>query len=137
MRWSDIPFDASERMLRQFAALCAVALAFVAAWQGYTRGWPGWVWAVAAAGLAVAVVGWLRPGWLRPVFIGWMVLAFPIGWLVSQTLLVVLFFGLFLPVALIFRMMGRDAVMLRKKSQESYWQTKPAANDVRRYFRQY
>ncbi len=137
MRWADIPFDASERVLRQFAGLCAVALIGAALWKGAVHGWPAWTWAMAGAAVLVAVVAWLRPAWLRPVFVGWMVLAFPIGWLMSLLLLTVLFFGLFTPVAVLFKLMGRDALMLRRKNRDSYWQTKSSPSDLRRYFRQY
>ncbi|MGE0606606.1 MAG: SxtJ family membrane protein [Pirellulales bacterium] len=142
MRWSDIPFNASERMLRQFAGLAALALVLVALWKGSTAtraglGWPAWTWALVAVAAAVGVIGWTKPVWLRPVFVGWMVLAFPIGWLMSLVLLLVLFFGLFTPVALLFRLLGRDSLMLRRQARESYWLAKSSPSDLRRYFRQY
>ena len=37
-----------------------------------------------------------------------MVLAFPIGWTVSQVMLAMMFFGLFTPIGLVFRLIGRD-----------------------------
>ena len=37
-----------------------------------------------------------------------MVLAFPIGWTVSQVMLALMFFGLFTPIGLVFRLIGRD-----------------------------
>ena len=37
-----------------------------------------------------------------------MVLAFPIGWTVSQVILAVMFYGLFTPIGLVFRLIGRD-----------------------------
>ena len=42
------------------------------------------------------------------IYVGWMILAFPIGWTISQVILVVMFFGLFTPIGLIFRLLGRD-----------------------------
>ncbi len=45
---------------------------------------------------------------MRWVYIGWMILAFPIGWTVSQVMLAVMFFGLFTPIGLVFRLIGRD-----------------------------
>ena len=37
-----------------------------------------------------------------------MVLAFPIGWTVSQVILLLMFYGLFTPIGLVFRLIGRD-----------------------------
>ncbi len=137
MRWSDIPFDAGERMLKQFAGLCVAALLIAGVWQGFNRGWPDWVWALFLIAAVVAAIGWTRPLWLRPVFVAWMVAAFPIGWTVTQIVLLLIFLGLFTPVALIFRLMGRDALKLQRRQRDSHWEPKPVTTDVRRYFRQY
>ena len=45
---------------------------------------------------------------MRLIYVGWMVLAFPIGWTVSQVMLALMFFGLFTPIGLVFRLIGRD-----------------------------
>jgi hypothetical protein len=66
-----------------------------------------------------------------------MIVAFPIGWLVSHVMLAVLYFVLFLPLGLMFRLLGRDALSLRKPSVETYWTEKQQPEDVVRYFRQY
>jgi hypothetical protein len=69
---------------------------------------------------------------------GAMVVAFPIGFVVSQVLLSVLFFVVFLGVGLFLRARRWDAMLRQPKpSGASYWETKsqPAAAD--RYLRQY
>ena len=67
-----------------------------------------------------------------------MVLAFPIGWTVSQVMLAVMFFGLFTPIGLVFRLLGRDPLhRTRRPGLESYWAPKPAPADLRRYFKQF
>ena len=137
MRWSDIPFDAGEKMLRQFAWLCTAALLIAGVWQGAKRDWPTWTWALFAAAVVFAVLGWVKPMWLKPIFVGWMIAAFPIGWTVTQIVLLVIFLGLFTPIALIFRLMGRDSLKLRRPQRESFWEPKPSPTDMRRYFRQY
>ena len=66
-----------------------------------------------------------------------MILTYPIGWLVTRILLVLLFHGMFTPLALLFRLIGRDALTRRRRpDRPSYWIPKPGATDVRRYFRQ-
>lgn len=138
MRWSDIPFSPPERMLRQFAGLWLAFFGGLALWQGLAQGRAGLGLGLAALALAVGVLGLVRPRAIRPVFVGWMVLAFPIGWLISHTLLAVVFFGLFAPLGLAFRLFGRDVLALRPRADlATYWQPKPAPADVRRYFRQF
>ena len=74
---------------------------------------------------------------MRPVFVGWMMLAFPLSWLVSHIALAIVFYGFFTPLALVFRLSGRDPLALKRRNTESYWQPRPQATDVRRYFRQF
>jgi hypothetical protein len=63
---------------------------------------------------------------------------FPFGWAVSHLLLAILFYGLFTPLGLIFRLLGRDPLRRQRPlEQASYWTMKPAATDVRGYFRQF
>jgi hypothetical protein len=88
--------------------------------------------------VTIGPLGLVRPDWMRWVYVGWMVLAFPIGWTVSQVMLTVMFFGLFTPIGLIFRLIGRDPLhRARSAERNSYWSPKPAPADLRRYFKQF
>ena len=138
MRWSDIPFHPSRATLRQFAGLWLVFFGGLALWQGLVRGQTGLatLWAVLA--LTIGPLGLIRPGWIRPIYVGWMVLAFPIGWTVSQVMLALMFYGLFTPIGLLFRLLGRDALhRTRRPEVESYWTPKPAPAGPKSYFRQF
>ena len=93
---------------------------------------------LAALAVGLGLTGLIRPAWVRPVFVGWMMLAFPIGWLMSQVMLIVMFALVITPVGCLFRLIGRDPLALTPpRSVGSYWQPKPMPVDVRRYFRQY
>jgi hypothetical protein len=125
-------------MLRQFAAAWLVFFLFWGWWHGVVRGRVEW--GLALAGLAVigGVMGLAKPASLRWVFVGWMMVAYPIGWLISQVLLLILFYCMFTAVALLMRVRGRDALGLRPApDQASFWLPKQTPLDVRRYFRQY
>ncbi len=90
--------------------------------------------------LAVTVgpLGLMRPRIIRPVFIGWMALAYPIGWSVSRIVLGVVFYGLFTPVAWIFRIIGRDELGLKPQPlAATYWRSKPRPTDKAKYLRQF
>jgi hypothetical protein len=132
------PFAPSERMLRQFAALWIFFFSALAALQGFRN--DKWVIAVILAALAVTIgpLGLVRPSAVKPIFIGWMTLAYPIGWVVSRIILGVLFFALFTPFALVFRIIGRDALGLKTKPKaETYWCEKPGAHEKSQYLKQF
>jgi len=138
MRWSDIQFRPPRKTLREFAGLWLIFFGGFALWQGLARGRTGAAYILAAVALTVAALGFIRPEAIRLLYVGWMVLAFPIGWLVSQVLVVVLYFGVFTPIAFVFRLVGRDALhRTRRPDAESYWVPKPMSADVRSYFRQF
>ena len=94
--------------------------------------------ALAAVAAIVGASGLLMPAVVRPIFVGWMVLVFPVGWVVTRTLLLVLFALVITPIAIAFRITGRDPLTLRRQQdRDSYWTPKPPASDVAGYFRQY
>src|SRR5262245_27002753 len=127
MRWSDIPRQPTPGTLRGFAAIWL-------AWFG-GLGSVAWfvrddqttgliLWAVA---LAIGAVGLVYPALIRPVFVGAMVVTFPIGWVVSHLLLAAVFCCLFTPIGVVFRLIGRDALGLRRTAAGSYWRPKHSA----------
>ena len=109
------PSRPAPRMLRQFAGLWLAFFGGLAGLAGARAG-PA---SASAAALAVAggrrsaASAWSGPALVRPIFVGWMVLAFPIGWAVSLVLLGLVYYGLFTPIGLVFRLVGRDALQLR------------------------
>lgn len=138
MQWSDVDFHPKSRTLRQFAGLWLLFFAGFACQQAFLRG--NTIAAVVLGVVAVTIggLGLAAPALIRPIFVTWMVLAFPIGWTVSRIILGVMFYGIFTPVALLFRMLGRDALGLaRPGARETYWTAKPAPANIRRYFRQF
>ncbi len=137
MRWSDIRFNPGRNELRQFAGLCLLIFGALAAWRA-TRGEVAVAVVFAVLSLGVGLVGLLRPAAIRWVYVGWMVVAFPIGWVVSKLIIALMFYGIITPLALWFRMRGRDVLRRgRPGAASSFWRPKAAPGDVGRYFRQY
>ena len=138
MRWSDIPFDPTRKALRQFAGLWLVFFGGLAVLQALAWGKPKLGLSLGALALVVGLAGLTRPEWVRFIYVGWMVLAFPIGWTISQVMLLAMYFGLFTPIGLVFRLIGRDPLQrARRAGVESYWTPKPSPADVRGYFKQF
>ena len=138
MQWSDIKFDPSRKMLRDFGWLCLAFFGAIALYQGLYRGHATVGLVLGAITLAGGLLAVVAPGWLRPVYVAWMVAAFPIGWTVSLLMLAILYYGLFTPIALFFRMIGRDPLDRKlHPAAESYWTPKTTPTDPRRYFKQF
>lgn len=132
-----INFRPDERMLRQFGCLCWLLLSVLSAY----RWWRDSLNLIAVvqqlAAVSLLLLAILRPSFLRPLFVAWSIAAFPMGWLVSHLLLFVMYFVVFWPTGFVLRLCGWDPLGLRTSGSGSLWQDRPAASDLRRYFRQY
>ena len=138
MTWSDIPFHPTDKSLRQFAAGCLVFFPGLGAYHYFAHGRHEWGAGLMAAGVVLGVSGLIKPRWLRPIFVGWMVLAFPIGWTVSLCVLSLMFYGILTPLALALRLRGRDLLRRRKPEPDaSLWTPVEPVKNVQSYFRQF
>ena len=132
-----IQWNPSEKQLRQFAGIWFPAFCGLVGWSiGHKTGhWSeveiGWV----LAGL-LSVGGLVLPALIRPIFVGLILLTFPIGWVVSHLLLGLIFYGVVTPIGLILRMSGHDPLQLKKPSGNSVWKTSVGKTDATRYLRQ-
>jgi hypothetical protein len=131
------PFKPSDKMLRQFSGLCIVFFGAIAARQEFHHHHRTAAIILALLAITIGPLGLIAPRAVKPIFIGWMYLAYPIGWVISHVVLGIIYYVLFTPVALFFRMTGRDALRLKPAPQAAtYWQVKPRALDKSHYFRQ-
>ena len=134
MKLAEVNWDPTNRQLRQFGAICPLALPSL-----------GWLWGgdiriislLAIVGLLIAVGGLAWPGAIKPIFIALMVLATPVGMVIGELAMLLIYFGVFLPIGIIFRLMNRDALQLMiSRESESYWQTKRQVRNISSYYRQ-
>ena len=112
--------------------LCVVGLLlwFQMSWRGLAVG----LWIAAGA---LLVTYYAIPAVQRPLYRGWIVLMFPLAWLMSVVILGILYFGLITPIGLLSRLFGRDPLKLRS-SANSYWIERPVGRTPKsRYFRQH
>jgi ABC-type uncharacterized transport system permease subunit len=90
------------------------------------------------AGAVIALVYYAVPGVRRPMFVGWMYAAHPVGLIVSHLLLGLVYFGVVTPIGLLMRALGHDPMTRRfDRSASTYWTRREQVSDVRRYFRQF
>src|SRR5258705_10301120 len=72
------------------------------------RGHPRTSAVICGVGIAGGLLGLIRPAWLRPAWIVLIAASWPIGWVISNVALIVLYFGVVTPLALVARLRGRD-----------------------------
>ena len=137
MQWTDVIKPPPKRTLRQFAGLFLLVFLGLAAWRWFGGRQDSWAIGLAVMALVVGVSGLIAPALIRPIFTGWMIAAFPIGWTVSRVLLGGVFFLVVTPIAWVFRMMGRDPLHLRRHAPVSYWTAKRQPGGSAEYFRQF
>jgi len=135
MKLIDIQWQPTDRQLRQFGLITLVVLPLF-----------GWLWGgslqviggMTIAGCLVAGVGVLWPQRLKYLFVGLSVVATPIGLVVGELAMLLIYFCVFLPIGIVFRLIGRDSLQLRSsREQNSYWEEKPQPTSLKSYFRQW
>ena len=135
MKLIEVNWNPTARQLRQFGLVCLVALPLI-----------GWIWSASSQsmvwlggiGFGLALTGLVAPGALKPLFVGLMLVALPIGMVVSEVVMVLIYFGTFLPIGLCFKLMKRDALKRRLKPEAAtYWTEKKAPKGVGSYYRQW
>jgi len=135
----EVPATLPESQLRQFAGLLVAIFGALFAWSLYRH--HGEPTAVSVVGLVVASVmglpGLVYPASIRPVFLTAMAVTRPIGHLVSTALMGLIYFGLLTPLALLFRLTGRNPLDCRPTAHATYWEPKGQPKSVQRYLRQY
>ena len=110
----------------------------LACWHCLVRGHLVMAGVLAVLAVTVGPLGLIKPQAIRPIWVGCLLVTFPIGWVVSKVLLACLFYGLFTPVGLVFRLLGRDALARRYRPElATYWEPKPQPAGVRSYLRQF
>lgn len=123
---------------RSFGLTFAAIFAIVAAWLLY-RGSSNW-WPWISLSISFGAGALLFSRLLHPLNVAWMWFGGLLNRIVSPIVLGIIFFGMFMPVALLFRLRGRD-VLNRKfdSSKPSYWlhRTPPGPDAERSFPRQF
>ena len=127
----------TAKQLRQFAGIwfplfCAV-LGFLLIRSAGLR--PAYI--VWTCGIVLGLIGMAWPPAIRPVFVGLMVITYPIGWVVSHVVLAIAYYLILTPVGLALRALGKDPLDKGKIRRNTYWQPRKPPESVTRYFRQY
>jgi hypothetical protein len=141
---TEINWDPSARQLRQFGGAALIALP-LAGWAVNGFADPAnlsfaallSISCLATVGAGLATLGLIAPGAIKPMFVGAMLIGWPVGLVIGEVMLVVVYYGLFTPTAFLFRIIGRDALQRKPdRSLHTYWTPKRSATNAECYFRQ-
>ena len=112
--------DASRKNVRNFGFLFG-GICLGLALYGYFRASGSYPWWGAAAA-AFALAGWIATPLLKPLYTGWMLLAFALGWINARILLGVFFYIVLTPISLFLRWTGKDLLDERiDREKATYW----------------
>jgi hypothetical protein len=111
------PLNTDKKTLREFGLVFAAGLVLIFGlllpWI-WDKAWPAWPWIAAAA---FAGTGLALPQALKLFYILWMKIGHVLGWINTRIILGVVFFVLFAPLALLFRLFGHDP--MRRKLEHA------------------
>jgi len=147
MKMIELDLRPDARRLRQFGWVAAGVFGFLAGWvrwRGHlagiqmedSAGTVSLVLVCVAAVSASFSVFWPRGN--RFLYVLMSIVAWPIGTVVSYTMMIILFYVVITPLGLFFRLVGRDALQRRfDPTAPSYWVDHRTPNSLDRYFRQF
>jgi hypothetical protein len=132
---SELPLKPTPRVLRQFAAgwlVCFLALAFRFGVLKHSHAGE-----IPALISLAGILGLVVPRALHWPFVVLTIAAFPIGWLVTQLVLALMFYVVLTPLALVFRWRRRDMLQLRRHDSGTYWSTREEQPPPEKYLKQF
>jgi hypothetical protein len=133
-----VNWNPSRSFLRQFGCAGGLLLLGWGLALYFRRGWSAGEGVLAAAAFGLLLGSAICPRALLYPYLGLTLATAPVGWVVGQAFLALMFYGVFTPLALVFRLMGRDALRLRLDPRATtYWTARPAPRDPRQYLRQF
>ena len=143
----EINFNPDTKTLRQFGVIAFVGFGILAALAYYERLLFSFglgearmpvVTVFAAVGSIALLSSLVAPKANRILYVGLTLVAFPIGLVLSYVIMAALFFAVIGPIAVVFRLFGRDSMHRDYDPNAStYWQAAKPPRDKESYFHQY
>lgn len=138
MALTEINWNPTKRELRIFAAALSFLLCFIAAFSYRATESIPIVATLVGAAIFLSVIGFFFPQHTKPIYVAWMVLFYPVRWIVSCLLIAVVYYLVIFPIGMALRICGHDLVGRRFDSEApSYWKVKKGIRKEEDYFRQF
>ncbi|MBH57011.1 MAG: hypothetical protein CMJ82_07480 [Planctomycetaceae bacterium] len=89
-------------------------------------------------GVLIALIGWINPQWLKPVFVTLAIVTFPLGMFIGFVLMAGVYYLCIVPIGVMLRIFGKDPLTKRwDREAESYWIERSDMAPVAQYFKQF
>ena len=139
MSFVEINWHPKQKQLQNFGKIALIATAVISLLLYVLKGTAiQWALIIFAVGLIIFLSSIISLRLTRGIYVVLTAVTFPIGWVVSFTLLAIFYFLLLAPLGLIFRLMGRDALCRKfDATAESYWLSRQEPESPEQYFRQF
>jgi hypothetical protein len=138
-----VDFKPGARTLRQFSWLAVVGLPLIAflvlrLFSAFSWTHPAMLGAIGLGALQVALFAIGVTVLTHWVYVGLMVVAMPIGFVISHVLIAAIYYLVITPIALAFRLMGRDVIGKKLDPKAAtYWHDRGAPRPAASYFKLY
>jgi hypothetical protein len=135
----EINWNPKHKELRNFAIIALVASVVLALLLYFLKG-VGIQWAIIiiTTGFGIFISSFVSLKLTRIIYLGLILVTFPIGWVISMILMTAFYFLLLTPLGLFFRLLGRDPLSRRfDPDAKSYWLNRRQTENLDRYFHQY
>lgn len=96
----------------------------VVAWRFFAHDATAFAIISVIAAIAFFIISFVKAEILLPLNKAWMGLGLLLGMIVSPIVLGVIYFGLFTPISMIMRAMGRDELGLKMQTSGSHWKVR-------------
>jgi hypothetical protein len=135
----EINWYPKRKELRNFAMIALIASVIVTSLLYLLKGVRiQWAVIIFAAGFGIFLSSFVSLKLTRIIYLGLILVTFPIGWGISMILLTAFYFLLLMPLGLLFRLLGRDPLCRKfDPAAKSYWLVRRQPDSLDRYFHQY
>ncbi len=135
----EINWYPKRKQLQCFGKIALVASAIISLLLYLLKGIAiQWALTIFAVGFIIFVSSMISLRLTRIIYVGLVAVTFPIGLVVSFTLLMAFYFLLLASVGLLFQLIGRDALGRKfDPTTESYWLQRKPPENPERYFHQF
>ena len=147
MKLVELNLDPDKKTLKQFGFVALVAFAVLGAlilWKRKLLFWdlgpaaPTTAYVLWGLGVVSALFSLIAPAANRFLYIGLILVTFPIGFVMSYLVMGLIFFLVLTPIGFLFRLIGRDPLRRRfDRTATTYYVPHKEVENVERYFRQY
>jgi saxitoxin biosynthesis operon SxtJ-like protein len=91
-----------------------------------------------SAAVVVPTIGWIRPSFMRIIYLGMAYLTLPVGLVVSYLLLAVIYYLVLTPIGFLMRIVAYDPMDRHfDRTARSYWVSRKGPETIDSYFQQF